>query len=310
MKVHDDIRLLGSKTPFIITIGNFDGIHLGHRFLFQKMVSYARQRNYKSLVISFKKHTKKDLLKEKKLIYSPEMKILRLKELGIDYLLELDFEHYKNFEFANFLNFLINTINLKFFLASEKLKIGKDRKGDVWKIQKHLSNQAKKIEMMVLQSQEKKGISISSSQIRKKIKQGDVNQVAEMMGEYFSLIGNVAKGKQIGQKIGFPTLNISLFSGQILPKDGVYLSRTHINKFHFLGLTFVGKPSVQNTNIRKVENHLLNFNNSSYNYCLRVEFLDFLRKNQKFSNLEDLKSQLTKDKDFAENYFKRYTYLH
>lgn len=308
MRVLSDISQLPKSYTYVITIGNFDGLHLGHRSLLWLMKRYAKERHWKTLVISFDLHTQ--VAKQKKLLYSFQQKQKKLSNIGIDYQLNLDFEKVKKTTYSDFLKWLNRNLHFGMLIASDKFKFGRDRKGSIHLAKSVLEGINPNIEVLAIESKTFDKIPISSTLIRKSITDGDLRSAAKLLGEYYSLEGITTRGDQRGKRIGFPTLNIYPEENKTLPKLGVYFARVTVQNHSFSALSFLGTPSLKNnSNQIVVESHLLNFQKSGYNFRVRVEFIEFYRDNIKVSSLNELKSLIEKDKVKALCFFDSYTYL-
>ena len=308
MRLLSDISKLPKHYTYIITIGNFDGLHLGHRSLLWLMRRYARDRHWKTLLISFTTHTQK---KEKvKLLYSPEQKRKKLANIGIDYQLTLDFENIKGMSYYDFLKWIDEHLRFGMLIASDKLKFGNERKGNMKLAKMAMEKINPETEVLAIRSKLTEAGLISSTLIREYLQQGELRQTAELLGEYYSIEGISTRGQQRGQKIGFPTLNIYPAKNRALPKPGVYFTRVTLQNHSFPALSFLGHPSFKSpASPIVIESHLLHFKKSGYNFKLQVEFLEFHRDNVKVDSLDDLKTLITNDKNKALSFFKSYTYL-
>ena len=300
----------------MVTVGNFDGFHLGHRFLLRSMRRYAKERGSKTLVISFIEHTRIHSGKTRGMLFTPEQKEQKLNELGIHYKWLADFKKLRSLSYLEFLETLTKTIDVSMLIASNKLKIGRGREGDMSKIKKAIESISPQTEIIQLASLEVDGRVVSSSLIRDYLQNGDAHNAARYLGEYFSVVGKVARGNQIGREIQFPTLNIYPEKNKILPKPGVYLTRVTFKKRAYQGMSFVGRPTFPIKNKGKdtheyvVESFLLNFSKSGYNKEIRVEFLAFLRENKQLNSVNELRALLKKDKEETEAFFRSYSYLY
>ena len=310
MKIVHCLGDLPSRHSYIATVGNFDGLHIGHRFLLAMMKRYARERKAKTLLISFFHHTRVSM-PTMRLIHSPKQKREKLKKLGLDFQLLLDFDKMKRHTYSQFLIETHRAIRLSMFIGSNKLCIGKNRQGTMNRIRKALRSIAPDVEVLTLKSQgDESGRPISSTRIRACLKRGEVGLVAKLLGEYFSLEGIVRRGRKQGREIGFPTLNIYPDASRALPKPGVYFSRVQLKGKLYRALTFVGAPSLKeargDSSCLRVESYLFNFSDTGYNSKMRVDFLEFLRPNKKVGTWEELKALIAGDESQAREFFKSY----
>ncbi len=285
-----------SKNPNLsIALGYFDGVHLGHQAVVKSAVEFAHQNNTKSAVITFTDHpccyfwgvcpkyilTKRD--REKKLA-----------ELGVDYLYELDFESISGLTAKEYLkDVLIKYFTPKAISTGYNHNFGYKKSGNV----KYLAQEAKKFDYKYfeLPAQKLNGEIISSTAIRKLLASGNIEKANSMLGYNFSISGTVIKGQQIGRTIGFPTANITYPSEIIDLPFGAYSTNVILENKLYKGVANFGiRPTVSGKSA-SLEVHILDFNQDIYNKKITVTFNKMLRKEKKFSSLEELKSQIRKD---------------
>lgn len=285
-----------SKNPNLsIALGYFDGVHLGHQAVAKSAVEFAHQNNTKSAVITFTDHpccyfwgvcpkyilTKRD--REKKLA-----------ELGVDYLYELDFESISGLTAKEYLkDVLIKYFTPKAISTGYNHNFGYKKSGNV----KYLAQEAKKFDYKYfeLPAQKLNGEIISSTAIRKLLASGNIEKANSMLGYNFSISGTVIKGQQIGRTIGFPTANITYPSEIIDLPFGAYSTNVILENKLYKGVANFGiRPTVSGKSA-SLEVHILDFNQDIYNKKITVTFNKMLRKEKKFSSLEELKSQIRKD---------------
>lgn len=305
------INLLNYKETIYNTalaLGNFDGVHLGHQELIKVMVRKSKELGLKSSLLIFKTHPKNKVSNKKtKLITSNQQKFEIFKNLGVDiiYLLEFNDEIMKltGGEFVK--DIIINKTNGKLLVVGFDYKFGYKASGD----SKYLLELGKEegIDVVVLDPIYIDNILISSSSIRESIINGNINDVSKMLGRLYSIMGKVIPGKNRGNKLGFPTANLELIDDYVIPKNGVYFTKTILNNKEYISATNIGYNPTFNEQLLKIENHILDFNQNIYGESLEIKFIDFLREDIKFSNKEDLISQMKEDIDLIKA---RSWYLH
>ncbi len=284
-----------------VSIGSFDGVHLGHRKILTRLKEIAGKNNRKTLVISFSPHPRiyfnPDT--ELKLLTTDEEKKQLLQEQGIDFLILQDF----NAGFAGqdpeeFIEKLVNKLHMKDFLFGYDHHFGKNRSGD-FDFVKSLENKyhfkTHRIDAFLKDGQE-----ISSTLIRNLLQEGKVKQAAGYLGYPYFITGKVVKGNQLGRKLGFPTANISIENPyKLVPKQGVYLVRSVIDNQPVYGMMNIGfRPTIDGKEQIK-EVHFFDFGKDLYDQKIQVSFLERMRDEQKFPSLEALKEQLKKDEIYA-----------
>jgi len=288
-----------------LTIGTFDGMHLGHIHLIENMLALSEKNNYSSVVITFNPNpfiVLNNLDKSKYHLINSMKRFEILESLGVDYLCEIEFDNslaqLSAYDFLS--NFIINPFNPKDVVIGYDHHFGRGREGNSSFLDKYSS--LHNYSLKVVEAYRINGAIISSSLIRSLIQSGDVLRSKELLGYNYSLRGTVVKGSRIGREIGFPTANIDIKSiEQIFPQNGVYLIKSKINEDYYHGMCNIGyKPTLTSGDKMSIEVHFFNYNKFDlYNKKLDIEFVDYVRSERKFENIEDLKLQLSKDRDYC-----------
>lgn len=287
----------------VVTIGNFDGIHMGH----QKLVTTTRQlafdNNFNSIVISFTPHPLQ-VLKNKDFLYilSNKEKCLEIEKQAIDFFINYNFtKDFSNTTPEQFINILHKNLNCKILIVGEDYCFGKNRAGNV-KLLERLC-QERNIKFIKISNIIIDGKRISSTYIREALLENNIKKANLLLNKEYYIIGTVCEGNKLGRTIGFPTANIIPSSQKLLPKDGVYVTQTILNNKKFNSVTNIGKnPTIDNTT-RTVETYIFNFKENIYNKEIKVIFLEWIRDVKKFNNLEELKNQISQDRNIAKQFF-------
>ncbi len=304
-----DIPQHDGKYPEIgLTIGNFDGVHVGHRQLLEKIKSECKSKHLKFVVVTFVPHPQKILQPEKErfLISSYEQRRVLLKNLGVDYLVEMKFTRdFSTLTADEFLKkHLLCYPALKDFYLGYDFAFGANKKGGydlVKEICRPLS-----IDVEIQPKFEFKGKVVSSSLIRDKITSGLIDEVDEILARPFHMEGLVIKGEGRGKKIGFPTANIQVTPDLIVPQKGVYITRTIYKGMTFNSITNIGNnPTFKDTHQLHIETNLFDFDTDIYGELLDIQFLKKVRDERKFPTVNDLISQIKADVDFAKKYLEQ-----
>ncbi len=286
------------KEPVVLTMGSFDGVHLGHKALINQLKGIARKEGLKTAVLTFVPHPKLFFNKDGnfKLINTLEEKIKLLKDTGIDYLILEDF----NRDFASqspdeYLQKLMDQYHMKSLLMGYDHHFGKDQKGNfdyVNALGPQMGFTTHLVHPVI-----KNGKTISSSLIRNLIKEGKIGEANDFLGYPFFINGKVVSGNRIGNKLGFPTANIDLNSShKILPKQGVYIVKSPIDGKEYYGMMNLGiRPTIDGTK-QIMEVHFFDFDKDIYGKNLQISFLKHLRSEKKFPSLKALTKQLGEDK--------------
>lgn len=288
MIIHKDLyERYSTDKNGIIAIGYFDALHIGHRHLLQKLVEIANKKHLNSFVLTYANLPKKNL--NNKNILDLNRKISEIKNLGIKNLIICNYdERFYSLPPSEFLNILKSNYNINSFVIGKDFSFGKNKSGD---IQTLLSNG---FEINIVEPVMYNNEYLSTSIIRQNILEGKIEVANQLLGYNFSIDGIVKKGKQLGRKLGFPTMNIHN-EKIIYPKDGSYASVTHIKDKKYYSMTYVSKDII--------ETHLFNYEDFHYNFKIKVDFFRKIRDNQSFVNQESLKSQLSYDLIMVKEYF-------
>ena len=304
MKIYKNFDLIKKHKSSIILIGNFDGVHLGHRKLFDLARKYKKKFKLDIGVLTFEPMPKMFFNKKIKnfRISNFDQKINLLKNLDVDFIINKKFD--KKFSKIKSLDFIKQIIckklNAKFIFVSNNFRFGNKREGDVSQlINYQIQYGYKIIKPDPLKLKDKVA---SSSLIRNFLEGGLLNKANKLLRRNWCVIGKVEKGRQIGKKIGFPTCNIDI-KDYVLAKPGVYAVRVYKknSKLPIKGIANLGYRPTFNQKKLLLEVHLFNFSGNLYNKYLSVEFLKFIRKEKKFKNAEQLKKQIKSDLLIAKN---------
>lgn len=294
------------KTGTCVALGNFDGIHLGHRKIVDNCVRKAREEGLVSLVWSFRRHPE-HILKgnfSSGNIISVKDKEAILKEAGIDHLILEDFERVRDLSPEEFCDrILIRQLSARFVFCGFNFRFGKFGAGDAAFLKAYLEK--KGITVIAEAPVCLDGDTVSSTRIRTLLARGDMEQVDRLLGRPYSIRFPVLHGKHLGTKIGFPTLNQVFPEEYVTPKKGVYAVRVTFDGQEYFGVCNVGsRPTVDCDDRVIAETHLLDFNDDLYGKVVRVEFHRFLREETKFSSVEELKIQIGRDRENARLFWK------
>ena len=299
MTSFNNIDEFNSTDYTILTIGTFDGVHLGHQKVLERLTKEAKNNNLESTVLTFFPHPRTVLNPNKplKLINSVNERTDLLSKSKIDNLIihpfdksfsELDPEKYV-------LEILVKKLKAKIILIGYDHKFGKNRTADINDLKVYGEKYGFKV--IEIKAEEISNIAISSTKIRKAISEGDISTAKEYLGYDVSLSGKIVHGKSIGRTIGFPTANVEVNEGyKLLPKNGVYLIQSIINKKQVFGMMNIGvKPTLIESS-KTIEINFFDFEGNLYDRNIHVDIKQFIRDEIKFDSLELLKSQIQKDK--------------
>lgn len=289
-----------------ITIGNFDGVHLGHRFIFQKLIREAHQENRKALLVTFVPHPKMLLHPERRPFYlltTIEEKIKLLEALGLDALILIPFtlEYAQTTAESFILDVLWKNLQVRKIFIGHDYSFGKDKRGN----EDMLTAFGKKLgfDVAVINAVAVGDTVISSTRIRAAILEGDVKTAAMLLGRPYNVSGTVIEGKRRGAALGFPTANIKPHK-ELLPAKGVYAAIVNLEGKRYNGALSIGlNPTFGDVQL-SMEVHLMDFSGDIYGKYVDVLFIERIREEQKFPSLEMLSLQIKKDVEEARNILK------
>ena len=298
MEIYNDFDLKKKHKGSIILIGNFDGVHLGHRKLFNLAKRYKKKFKLNIGVMTFEPMPKMFFNKKIKnfKISNLEQKKFLLEELGVNFMINKKFDiKFSKIKSINFIEKIIfRKLNAKLIFVSNNFKFGNKREGDV----SQLVDFEKKYGYKIIKPEpiKFKNKIVSSSLIRNLLEKGNLDKANKLLKRNWTIIGKVEKGRQFGKKIGFPTCNIDI-KDYILAKPGVYAVKVRIknSKSNIKGIANLGYRPTFNQHKLLLEVHLFNFTANLYNKYLSVEFIKFIRKEKKFRNAIQLQKQIKRD---------------
>ena len=309
MIIIKDIRELAtvySVNKIQITIGNFDGVHVGHREFLARISKDCQENNCKFAVITFVPHPVQILRAQSGYLINNYIERRELLALcGVDYLLEVDFTR----DFSTLLpedfleRFVFSFSGIEKIYLGHDFVFGANKSGD-YKVAKNLCL-IKKVSLILQDEFRLDNDSVSSSVVRLSISKGEMEKVQTLLGRPYFITGRVIKGQGRGKQIGYPTANIDYGKEAIIPSGGVYITQTSINDMTYNSVTNIGvNPTFNMGNEINVETHLLDFNRDIYGEELRVSFFKKIRDEKKFSNVNDLISQISADVKIAKSFLK------
>lgn len=283
----------------VLSIGNFDGLHLGHRKLIGELIAVARQLQLKSVVITYDNHPAEVLQRRlhPRLLLPPLQKARLLKELGVDKVALLHFD--EELARVSAEDFLQGQIIGRFAPAAMVLgydsQFGHQRRGDYAFLQEHQARYG--YQLHFVEPLQHGNRVVSSTLIREMLTLGDLAEANRLLGAPYTLFGEVAGGSALGRDLGFPTANLRLEDArQLLPQAGVYLSRVRLGGDSFFGLTNIGfSPTLKHSGNVVVETHILDFDRQIYGVPLAVELLQYFREEKMFSGINALREAMLQD---------------
>ena len=287
-----------------LTIGTFDGVHVGHQKIIKRLVTVSRIKDIKPVVLTFFPHPRMILQSDTslKLIDTLEEKINLLKKLNIETLIihpfSKSFSRISANEFIR--DIIVKSLSVKYLIIGYDHRFGRNREATVDNLVN--SGFTYGFEVEKIEAREIETVNVSSTKIRNAIITGDIYKANKYLNRPFKITGKVVTGNGIGRKIDFPTANILVPEDfKLLPKDGVYFVKSLIDSHYFFGMMNIGFRPTVNGKVRTNEVHFLNLNKNLYDKQIKIEVLDLIRNEKKFSSLKDLEKQLVTDKKVCED---------
>ena len=304
MVTTNNIENSTSDVPSILTIGTFDGVHLGHKKIIKKLVESANSKKLRSCILTFFPHPRNFLSKsdELKLINTIQEKKEILNELGVNELIIQEFNNdFSNLSADEFIGHLIKYFKIKEIIVGFNHKFGKDREAGIYELKTYGKKYG--FDVTEIGAFDINQINISSTKIRNAIDEGKIGLCNQYLGYNFSLSGTIVKGKSRGKEIGYPTANIDIDEKyKIIPKNGVYFVSCKIQSIQKFGMMNIGYNPTFGNKDRTIEVNIFEFDENIYDEKIKIEFIKFIRNEIKFQNIDELKKQIGIDRETCENY--------
>jgi riboflavin kinase/FMN adenylyltransferase len=303
MKIYHTLEDFTKLNYGVVTSGTFDGVHLGHQKIINRLKEIAKKNEGETVVITFWPHPRLILRPDEpfmQLLNTFEEKAELLRQQGIDHLIRIPFtKEFSQISSQEFISkILVETIGTKKLVIGYDHKFGKNREGSFNQLS--INGPTYGFEVEEIPRQDVDNMGVSSTRIRKALGEGDIDTANHFLGRPYSLSGRVIKGDKLGRVLGFPTANIDLDShDKLVPAEGIYAVGVVHERKNYGGMLYIGtRPTVDGTK-RSIEVNMFDFNKEIYGETLHVSFLKLLRTDSKFEDLESLKNQLHIDKESA-----------
>jgi len=300
-------KLLNLNKKYFITVGTFDGVHLGHQKIITHLVKKAKQKNCGTLLLTFDPHPRKVVQPSNApmLLQTIEERSEILSKLGLEIIFVQPFT--KAFSKLNAEEYvkdiLVNQLNVEHLLVGYNHRFGKNRTANIFDLKK--LGKKYKFSVGEIQAHIVNKITVSSTKIRHAINNGNIKYANSLLGHTYKLKGIVMKGRQNGKKIGFPTANVKINEREkILPKNGVYAVKVNYNEMTNLAMMNIGTNPTFSGNYISNEVHLINWDGNLYKKEIEIFFIERIRDEKKFNSIQDLSIQLQNDKNYVLKKFK------
>ncbi len=296
MQVEEELAGFKPDKDTLLTIGVFDGVHLGHQHLISELIRQARQKDLLAGVVTFRQHPEDLFAAGRKLPFLTDMKKRAglLKQEGIDFIVTLSFtRELAAFSARQFLELLHRYLRLRGLVIGADFALGKGREGDTVVIRQLGKEMG--LNVTVVPPLKINGEVVSSTALRQALAAGDIKKVQELTGRPFSLRGKVVEGAGRGEGLGFPTANMDVKSGQALPPDGVYVGLTRVNGKVYQSMTNIGRNPTFGDAERSVESYLVDYHGDLYGKEVKLDIVARIRDEKKFASADELKKQIARD---------------
>lgn len=284
------------QTPVVLTIGVFDGMHLGHQQLISTAIERAHVLGLQSAVITFDPHPDSVVHPNRafQLLTSLEERIHLIEQLGPDILVVAPFDGTTmNTSAEQYMRQIIHALPLRELWVGDDFALGRKREGNIARLQEigdQLGYKVGTVTRVLIQGQP-----VSSTRVRDAIREGNVSAVVPLLGRYYSVEGEVVHGDKRGRTIGFPTANLAVASEKMLPANGVYASHVHYGNHIYKAVTNLGNRPTFNGIRHTIEAHLLDFNGDLYGQTIQISFVERLRGERRFAGVDELVTQIGQD---------------
>lgn len=305
MKIYNNLQDFKSEKNSILTLGTFDGVHLGHKVILGKLVKQANERNLESLVLTFFPHPRMVLQKDNdiKLLNTIPEKSELLNKIGIQNLIIHPFDNeFSRLTAEDFVkNILVDKLHIKKIIIGYDHRFGRNRTATIDDLIDF--GKVYNFEVEQISAEELNEVTISSTKIRNALDNGAIELANQYLGYNYFLSGKVVGGKKIGRTIGFPTANIEIPEEyKLVPKNGVYIVSSLYKGQTIYGMMNIGNNPTFSDKDYSLEVYFLDFDEDLYDQTLTISFIKYIREELKFDSVEELKEQIEKDKEFTLSY--------
>lgn len=308
MKIYHKASDFNTDIPTVITIGTFDGVHVGHRKIIERLIKSAQQTHYQSTLLTFFPHPRMVLqqIDDLRLINTIEERKQILASTGLENLIIQPFtKAFSRLTAQEYVEeFLVGKLNAKKIIIGYDHRFGRNRTADIHDLKKYADQFNFEVEEISKQDIEE--VAISSTKIRNALANGEVERANRYLASNFSLRGEVIHGKGLGKGLGYATANLKITEDyKLIPKNGVYVVKAKLDHKMQIGMMNIGtNPTVGGAD-KSIEVHFLDFNEDLYAKVIQVELLHYIREEKKFSGVEVLKSAMKADENFTRKYFNK-----
>ncbi len=309
MKIYPHIKDFAKIDHAIVTIGTFDGVHLGHQKIIKRLHEIAEETGGETVILTFFPHPRMILHPEDiniKMITTMDERAELLEKHHVDHLIITPFTRdFSNLSPEEYISqVLVKQVGIKKIIIGYDHRFGKNREGGLKELQR--LGPAYNFEVEEISEQDVNDVAVSSTKIRSALLEGDIKTANEFLGYPFGITGKVVRGDEIGRKLGYPTANLFVEQTyKIIPADGIYAVKVLVNKTEYKGMCYIGNRPTINGMTRNIEVNIFDFDQDIYDKNIRLNFMHFVRGDARFDTLGELKVQIKKDKEVILELLKR-----
>lgn len=305
LKLFENANTYHNEKPSSVTIGTFDGVHIGHKKIIDRLVQNANRHNLESILLTFFPHPRMVLQQDSdiKLINTIEERVQILEKTGLENLVIHPFtKEFSRLTAGEYVQqMLIKNLNVRHVIIGYDHRFGRNRTSSITDLASYGIQNDFTVEE--ISKQDIDDVAVSSTKIRQALIDGDIKKANKYLGYNFMLTGNVVKGKELGRTLGYPTANLHIEEEyKLIPKNGVYIVKSKIDSTTYFGMMNIGmNPTVQGTK-QSIETHFFDTSFNLYEKKIQIEMLHRIRDEKKFDSIEQLKEAMQLDEDFARDY--------
>jgi len=305
MKRYTDAKTYDNTIASVVTIGTFDGVHIGHRKILQRLLECAERNELESVILTFFPHPRTVLQQDSdiKLINTIEERIQILEKTGLASLVIHPFtKEFSRLTAGEYVEqMLVNCLNVRHVIIGYDHRFGRNRNSNITDLASYGIQNNFTVEE--ISKQDVDDVAVSSTKIRKALSEGDIAKANSYLGYNFMLTGVVVKGKELGRKLNYPTANLHIKEDyKIIPKNGVYVVQSCIDKRTYFGMMNIGINPTLNGTTKTIETHFFDADFNLYEKQIQIEMLTRIRDEKKFDSLEQLQEAMQQDEDFSRDY--------